>query len=98
MSFQIEFTPDAVDDVRSFRKHEQRQIIEAVERQLAHLPIEETRNRKKLRPNELAEWELRIGKFRVFYDVDTGAKRVKIEAVGWKKGSRLFIRKREYEL
>jgi len=37
---------------------------------VAREPIVETRNRKKLRPNPLAPWELRIGKARVFYDVE----------------------------
>ena len=56
------------------------------------------RNRKRLRPNELAEWEVRIGDFRVFYDVDQENKLIKIEAVGYKKGSQLFIRGKEYKL
>lgn len=32
-------------------------------------PLLETRNRNPLRPNETSQWELRIGKYRVFYDV-----------------------------
>jgi hypothetical protein len=32
--------------------------------------LEETRNRKPLRDNPLADWELRVGRFRVFYEVD----------------------------
>ena len=37
---------------------------------LKHEPGRETRNNKKLRPNRLAERELRIDRFRVFYDID----------------------------
>jgi hypothetical protein len=33
-----------------------------------------------------------------FYDVDEEAKTVKIEAVGYKEGNRLFIRGKEYAL
>ena len=58
----------------------------------------DTRNRKKLRPNDVSEYELRISKLRVFYDVDEEAKTVKIEAVGYKEGNRLFIRGKEYAL
>jgi mRNA-degrading endonuclease RelE of RelBE toxin-antitoxin system len=58
----------------------------------------DTRNRKKLRPNDVSEYELRISKFRVFYDVDEEAKTVKIEAVGYKEGNRLFILGKEYAL
>jgi len=42
--------------------------------------------------------ELRVGKFRVFYDVDMENKFVKVEAVGFKKGSKLFIHGEEYKL
>ena len=51
-----------------------------------------------MRPNDLAEWELRLGKFRVFYDVEEQVKIVKVEAIGYKDGSQLFIHGEEYEL
>jgi hypothetical protein len=47
---------------------------------------------------EVAEYELRTGKFPVFYDVDETAEKVKIEAIGYKEGNRLFIRGKEYVL
>jgi hypothetical protein len=97
--------------LKSFRKHEQEQILTAIENQLAHQADQETRNRKRLRPNQLAEWELRVGDFRVFYDIeqaDTGQADteqaepseavVKIVAVGYKQGSKLFVHGEEYEL
>jgi mRNA-degrading endonuclease RelE of RelBE toxin-antitoxin system len=96
--FEIEFTLDAIDDMRLLRKYERQQIAETIQDQLAHQPTEETRNRKRLRPNQLAEWELRIGRFRVFYDIDAQANRVKIEAVGYKQGNRLLIHGEEYKL
>ena len=96
--FRIVFTPEALEDIRHFRKRDQGRIIERVENQLMHQPTQETRNRKKLRPNRVAEWELRVDKFRIFYDLDEAGKVVKIEAVGYKKGSRLFIHGEEYSL
>ncbi|MCL4504990.1 MAG: type II toxin-antitoxin system RelE/ParE family toxin [Chloroflexi bacterium] len=96
--FEIVFTLAAVDDLRYLRKHEKVTIIRAIEEQLSHQPVTETRNRKKLRPNEIAEWELRVGSARVFYDIDEAANSVKIEAVGYKKGQRLFIQGEEYQL
>ena len=98
MMFSIELTPEAIEDIRSFRKHERKRIIEEIENQLTNQPTQETRNRKRLRPNEVAEWELRVDKFRVFYDVDEEKQVVKIEAVGYKKGSVLFIHGEEYKL
>ena len=61
-------------------------------------PGTETRHRKPLEPNELAEWEVRIGAYRVFYDVDTTEATVKIKAVGSKLHNTLTIREREYSL
>jgi len=96
--YETRFTPEALDDLQALRKFEQKEILNGVESQLEHEPKLETRNRKLLRPNNLAEWELRIGKFRVFYDVDEQTKIVKIEAIGYKHGSRLFIHGEEYKL
>jgi|SRR3989304_10002277 len=96
--FNIKFTPEAIEDIRLLRKRERKQAIEGIETQLKYQPAQETRNRKRLRPNEVAEWELRVGKFRVFYDVDMENKFVKVEAVGFKKGSKLFIHGEEYKL
>ena len=95
---QIEFTPEAVDDLRSLAKHDQQRIIAVIEAQLPHQATEETRNRKRLRPNQLAEWEIRIGDVRVFYDVDADVAVIKIVAVGMKHGSKLFVHGEEYEL
>jgi hypothetical protein len=49
-------------------------------------------NRKPLRPNPIAPWELRIRNLRAFYDITSDEpKVVKILAVGYKKGNVLFI-------
>ncbi len=95
---RLEFTPEALEDLRFLRTYDQRRVLDSVQEQLRHQTERETRNRKRLRPNELAEWELRIGIFRVFYDVDEENDLVKIEAVGYKQGSALFIHGEEYEL
>ena len=96
--FRIEFTPETVADLRSLRRYDQEQIVGGIERQLPQQATEPSRNRKRLRPNRLAEWELRIGDFRVFYDVDLEKTLVKIEAIGYKDGSMLFVHGEEYEL
>jgi mRNA-degrading endonuclease RelE of RelBE toxin-antitoxin system len=96
--FRLEFTPKALEDLRLLRTYDQRRVIESVEEQLRYQPARETRNRKRLRPNELAEWELRVASFRIFYDVEEENEIVKIEAVGYKQGNVLFIRGEEYQL
>ena len=90
--YEIEFAPAAMEDLRSLRKFEQQQVLDAIEAQLRHQPTAETRNRKPLRPNEIARWELRIGRFRVFYNVDEKKLTVRIEAIGFKVGNLLFVR------
>lgn len=94
----IEFTPEALEDLRHLRTCDQRRIVESVEEQLRNPPTQETRNRKRLRPNELAEWELRVATFRAFYDVDEENDIVKVVAVGYKQGNVLLIHGEEYEL
>ena len=99
----IEYTEEALKDLDYFRKPEQQLILDEVDQQLIHQPTTETNNRKRLRPNEVAEWELRIGKYRVFYDVlEESApeivKIVKIEAVGFKEHNKVYIRGKEFEL
>ena len=95
--FRIAFTPSALADIQWFRTHEQKVILDKIEEQLTHQPNIETRHRKQLRPNQVAAWELRIGKYRVFYDVDTDRNAVGVKMVDSKEGNKLLIRGKEYE-
>lgn len=96
--FEIKFTPGAIEDLRWFRRVERKRILAEMESRLSYEPAIETRNRKRLRPNNLAEWELRVDRFRVFFDIDQENRLIKVEAVGYKRGSRLFLHGEEYEL
>ena len=98
VSHRVEFTEDAFLDLRHLRKREQRTILAAIERQLPAAPMKATRNRKALRPNDLSTWEVRVGRYRVFYDVVEPGERVVIKAIGWKEHNRLFIRGEEFQL
>jgi mRNA-degrading endonuclease RelE of RelBE toxin-antitoxin system len=96
--YKIEYTPLAKEDLKWFEKREQRAIIDAVDLQLLHQPKGETRNRKQMRPNSTAEWELRIGKFRVFYNVHEEMSLVEIQRVGEKRGSTFVFRGTEEDV
>ena len=62
------------------------------ERKLTHQPTVPTRNRKRLRDNTLANWELRIGDIRVYFDVEEAPEPVvTICAVGVKARDRVLI-------
>jgi mRNA-degrading endonuclease RelE of RelBE toxin-antitoxin system len=93
MTFAIEFTHSAADHVRALRKFEQQLVLDTIEQQLRHEPLTETRNKKRLGPNDLCNWELRVGRFRVFYDlvVEVDPKVVKIKSVGYKEHNKLYI-------
>jgi mRNA-degrading endonuclease RelE of RelBE toxin-antitoxin system len=74
-------------------------VFDTVERQLAHEPNVETRNRKPMRPNPIAPWELRIGNLRVYYDIEEQPElRVIVLAVGKNIRNRVIIGGEEVEL
>jgi mRNA-degrading endonuclease RelE of RelBE toxin-antitoxin system len=97
-AYAIDFVPSAIEDLEYLAKSAQQTILDAVGRNLQAQPTVVTRNRKSLRSNPLSTWELRVGKHRVFYNVDEGEKVVTITAVGWKQHNKLYIRGKEFEL
>jgi len=99
LSYRIEYSPDAEDHLRALTARQQGIVLDSVDKQLAHQPTVETRNRKPLRPNPVAPWELRIGNLRVYYDVEEEPERVVyIRAVGIKQRNRVRIGKEVIEL
>jgi mRNA-degrading endonuclease RelE of RelBE toxin-antitoxin system len=57
-----------------------------------------SRNRKSMRPNALAGWELRVGDIRVLYNVVEEDEKVEIVAIGVKVRSKLLIDGEEVNL
>jgi len=99
MRYHIEYSPEAEDHLRALTARQQATVLDTVDRQLLYQPNIETRNRKPMRPNPIAPWELRIGKLRVYYDFeDTPEAVVYIRAVGVKERNRVRIGKEEIEL
>ncbi|WP_129678448.1 type II toxin-antitoxin system RelE/ParE family toxin [Candidatus Chloroploca sp. Khr17] len=96
--YTITFTASAREDIRWFRKYDQQRIVAAIESQLGQEPDRPTQQRKYLRPNQLARWELRAGPYRIFYDVIIDDMVVSILAVGYKDGNTLYVRGKEYTL
>ena len=99
MSYRIEYSPDTEGHLRALSARQRMIVLDAVDKQLAHQPRVETRNRKPMRPNPMAPWELRIGHLRVYYDVSDKPQRlVSIRAVGIKQRNRVRIEKEVIEL
>ena len=97
-AYAIEITEEARHDLSMYTAFERKIITTAIRDQLAYQPLLETANRKKLRDNPIADWELRIGRFRVFYEVEEAEPTVVVIAVGHKVHNVLFIRGEEVEL
>ena len=90
-------TPSAELDLATFTAYERRLLVDAMEEYLTHDPFTVNKRRKRLQPNPLAPWELRIGNYRVFY-VDEAPRLVKVVAIGVKHHNRLYIRGVRVEL
>jgi hypothetical protein len=68
--------------------------LDAVDRRLTYEPYKETRNRKPMRPNPIAPWELRIGSLRVYYEAhEQPEPKIHILAIGVKERNRVRIGK-----
>jgi mRNA-degrading endonuclease RelE of RelBE toxin-antitoxin system len=91
LPYRIVWYPDTHAHLRSLTPRQRSIVFDEVEEQLTHEPKTETRNRKEMRPNPLASWELRIGDLRVYDDVTEKPQTVIGVAVGIKRGNRVFI-------
>jgi mRNA-degrading endonuclease RelE of RelBE toxin-antitoxin system len=90
--YRIDYSPAAEDHLRRLTARERAIVVDAVDEQLATEPRVESRNRKPMRPNPLAPWELRIGDLRVYYDAQESPQRaVFVRAVGVKDRNRVRI-------
>ena len=89
--FEIEITDLAVEELKGIRAFDRRRIVEEIDRQLDVQPTHVTKNRKRLDSavpdfeHVAPVWELRVGEFRVFYDVDESAQIVFVRAVRRKR-------------
>jgi len=99
MPYTVEFAESVEDHFRPLTARDRTTALAAIDRQLLHEPLKETRHRKPLRPNPIAPWELRVGQVRVFYEVVGAASGiVRILAVGRKRRNVLTIGGKEIRL
>ena len=99
MPYRIECSPEAEDHLRALTARERSIVLDTVEEQLVHEPNVETKNRKPMRPNPVAPWELRIDRLGVYYDVkEEPQQAVKVRAVGTKDRNQVRIGSEVIEL
>ena len=85
--YEITYSEGVADDLGDLTANERAEILDRVEVQLSYEPTRPTRNRKVLvglvPPWDHVDpvWELRVGEYRVFYDVDRVRATVSIRAI-----------------
>src|SRR3989338_8585191 len=92
--FEIVVSEGVKEDLKALRAYDRQMILDAIETQLIHTPAIATKQRKLLRnlapPFDAIPpiWQLRVGPFRVFYDVQEEAQRVYVRAIRHKPAHR----------
>ena len=97
MGWSVVLKQSVIADLRWFGKLDGRLLLDELERRLSSDPTAETRNLKTLRPNPVAQRELRLyGKYRVLFNVDIDAEEVVVVLVGEKRGDALVVQGKEF--
>lgn len=87
MAYEVVVHELAAEELDSLRAFERRRIVAEIRQQLVHQPASPSRRRKCLADltpsfeHEPPVWELRVGDYRVFYDVDEVGRLVHVRAV-----------------
>jgi len=96
--YTVEISDDAEEDLTYYRAYERRIILEGTLARLRDHPNRETNYLKKLRENPIAPWEVKVGKYRVFYTIEPDAPIVVIMSIGHKEHNTLYIRGKVVQL
>ena len=94
MAFGITITEEADRQFRSLSVRDQRSLKRAIAVRLEHQPTLLSNAIRRLRPNSVAEFELRVGTLRALYNIQTDE--VVIIVVGRKVGNKLIVEGEEY--
>lgn len=87
MAFSIQMMGSAIRELKALRAFDQRRVSDAISQQLEHEPTVPMRNRKGLDapPADFDYvpplWEVRVGEYRVFYDVNEAGQTVFVRAI-----------------
>jgi mRNA-degrading endonuclease RelE of RelBE toxin-antitoxin system len=84
-----------IDDLRVLGTKPSRAVLREATKRLEADPLAQTRNMKTLRPNLIAQRELRLfGKYRALFNIGRSHQRVTIVLVGEKRGDALIVQGR----
>jgi mRNA-degrading endonuclease RelE of RelBE toxin-antitoxin system len=94
--YAINITDQAARHLDGPSRYAQGIVLDGIELHLRHQTTQETRRIKLLRLNPVASWELRLGDYRVLYDVAEEERFVNVLVVGEKRGNRLHVQGKEF--
>ena len=97
MPWTVTLRESVIKDLRYFGRKAGRLILKEARKQLAQDPLMDSRQMRTLRPNPLAQRELRLfGKYRVLFNVDAASRVVDMVVIGEKRGNSLIVQGREF--
>jgi hypothetical protein len=97
MAWNVEVKEAAIGHFAWFGKATGRKVLKKAIELLGQDPLAETKNMKTLRPNAIAERELRLlGKFRILISITPETERVTILLAGEKRGNKLLVSGKEF--
>jgi hypothetical protein len=70
--------------------------VDGIDVHLRYQPTAGSRKIIAMQPNPVAGWELRLGDYRILYDVDEDTRVVTIQVIGEKRGNRLLVQGQEF--
>jgi mRNA-degrading endonuclease RelE of RelBE toxin-antitoxin system len=69
--YEIQYSREAVGDIRGMCKYDQKMVLDRVEAHLAHQPTFVSKSRiKAMNQPFWSQYRLRVDDYRVYYDVD----------------------------
>lgn len=96
-SWEVQFLESALEDLEWFGRATARVLLRELVERLETDPLAEAKNLKTLRPNPVAERELRLrGRYRALFSVARNSRTVTVILVGEKTGNALVVRGKRY--
>ena len=96
MPYRVSISEVALRQLDALSARERSIVESGIAQRLFSQPALITKAIKHLRPNPFAAFELRIGDFRMLYNVDEGIAGVTILLVGLKVGDKLIVEGEEF--
>ena len=97
MPWAVALRESVIEDLRYLGRKVGRLILKEARKQLTADPLAETGQMKTLRPNPVAQRELRLfGKYRVLFNIEAARSIVDVVLVGEKRGNSLIVQGKEF--